>query len=47
MAANKQTKKPGRPTKRIIEPIRDTFENVLKAVVKSVPQTSKHSAPGR
>ena len=34
MADNKQTKKPGRPTKRIIEPIPDTFENVLKAVVR-------------
>ena len=46
--ADKPTKKAGRPTKRIIEPIPDTFENVLKAVVKSAPtQSGKQSAPGR
>ena len=32
--ADKPTKKAGRPTTRIIEPIPDTFENVLKAVVR-------------
>ena len=37
MADNAQPKKPlGRPPK-IIQPIPDTFENVLKAVVKTRP----------
>ncbi len=49
MADNKQTKKPGRPTKNIIEPIPDTFENVLKAVVKAVPtqHSGRQTAPNR
>ena len=40
---DKPTKKPGRPTKRVIAPIPDTFENVLKAIVESAPTQD----PGR
>ena len=31
-------KKRGRPPEKVIEPIPDTFENVLKAVVQSLPK---------
>ena len=30
----------GRPPKRVVEPINDTFENVLKAVVQPLPPAS-------
>ena len=39
--AKKEKKPIGHPVKNVIEPIPDTFENILKAVVKPVKKTKK------
>ena len=36
---DKPKRRRGRPPKRVVEPIPDSFENVLKAVVQPLPAT--------